>query len=123
MNQNRILLILAGISGFVAVALGAYGSHVLRMQVDEKLIRSFDIASKYHFYHTIAIAAFAFNVKNKTGYLAAWLLLSGIVLFSGGIYVSILWNLPALTIITPFGGISFMAGWLFFAFSVYKDRK
>ena len=120
-KQKTILMSIAGISGFIAVALGAYGSHGLKAEPD--LYNSFSIASKYHFMHTIAIIALASVVENKSGIIALWMFVLGILLFSGGIYVAVIFKIPGFTMITPFGGITFMAGWLLFAISKALDYK
>lgn len=107
-------------SGFLAVALGAYGSHVLKEIADPKALRSFDIASKYHFYHTIAIVAAVSLIENKITQISVWFFIVGLLLFSGGIYISILAGIPEFTKITPFGGISFMLAWILLAIAALK---
>lgn len=121
-TQKKFFLILAGISGFLAVALGAYGSHVLKEIADPKALRSFDIASKYHFYHTIAIVAAVSLAENKIGQISIWFFIVGLFLFSGGIYISILAGIPEFTKITPWGGMSFMIAWLMLAIAALRSN-
>ena len=106
-----MLFRLAAALCLIAVALGAFGAHALK-----ETLRSHDMASVwntavlYHFLHAIALLVLAlFGATNRGAF---GLLLAGIVLFSGSLYVMALTNLRWLGAITPLGGLCFLAGWL-----------
>ena len=75
--------------GFLAVALGAFGAHALRSRVSPVLAETFETGVRYQMYHALALLACAWALDRTTGgdaawaSAAAWLLLAGIVLFSG----------------------------------------
>ena len=95
---------------FLAVALGAFGAHSLRATLETHgMLDVWDKAVLYHFIHAIALFALAFYGTANRG---AWcLLLAGIFLFSGSLYLMALTNLRWLGAVTPLGGLCFLAGW------------
>jgi len=114
-------------SGALAVALGAFGAHALRPFLDDKLSHAYETAVQYQFYHTLILAftilwnnesASSLIKKSQTFFVA------GLILFCGSLYAMVLLSLSGfsgtrfLGIITPFGGLSFLAGWgiLFYHF-------
>ena len=118
-------LLLAALSGFMAVALGAFGAHGLKNVASAEMIAIFNLGVEYQFYHTFALIAVAFAghwLKSRLLDWAGYLFMLGIVLFSGSLYLYALlgtkWNGP----ITPLGGVCFLLGWLFIAVAVWKNR-
>lgn len=106
-----MLLRLAAALCFAAVALGAFGAHALKDTLhSHDMADVWNKAVLYHFIHAIALFVLAlFGTANRGGW---WLLFAGIFLFSGSLYVMALSNLRWLGAITPFGGLCFLAGWL-----------
>jgi uncharacterized membrane protein YgdD (TMEM256/DUF423 family) len=101
----------------LAVILGAFGAHALRGRLDDYSRGVYETAVMYHFFH--ALGLLIVSLMPKGGFLsqtqASWvcgLLAVGILLFSGSLYVLAVTRIPALGAITPFGGLSFIAGWL-----------
>ncbi len=101
---------------FLAVALGAFGAHSLRSTLESHgMLEVWNKAVFYHFVHAIALFALAFATTIPRG---AWfLLLAGIILFSGSLYMMALTNVRWLGAITPLGGLCFLAGWAWLVIS------
>ncbi|CAH0992950.1 hypothetical protein SIN8267_03089 [Sinobacterium norvegicum] len=109
-------LIIAAISGFLAVAIGAFGAHGLKNKLDDTLMAAYQTGVEYQFYHTLALllvvligAQFPSIGLYK---VAGWLFALGIVLFSGSLYALALSGVKILGVVTPIGGLCFLAGWL-----------
>jgi uncharacterized membrane protein YgdD (TMEM256/DUF423 family) len=101
---------IAAVLCFLAVALGAFGAHSLRSSLElHGMLDVWNKAVLYHFIHAIALLVLALYGTVNRG--AWWLLLAGILLFSGSLYVMALTNLRWLGAITPLGGLCFLAGW------------
>ena len=101
---------IAAVFCFLAVALGAFGAHSLRSSLElHGMLDVWNKAVLYHFVHAIALLVLALYGTVNRG--AWWLLLAGILLFSGSLYVMALTNLRWLGAITPLGGLCFLAGW------------
>jgi uncharacterized membrane protein YgdD (TMEM256/DUF423 family) len=101
---------------FLAVALGAFGAHLLRPTLEARnLVDVWNKAVLYHFVHAIALFVLALFGSTSRG--AWWLLFSGIIIFSGSLYAMGLTNIRGLGAITPLGGLCFLAGWLWLAIS------
>ncbi len=101
---------IAAVLCFLAVALGAFGAHSLRSSLElHGMLDVWNKAVLYHFIHAIALLVLALHGTVNRG--AWWLLLAGILLFSGSLYVMALTNLRWLGAITPLGGLCFLAGW------------
>jgi uncharacterized membrane protein YgdD (TMEM256/DUF423 family) len=95
---------------FLAVALGAFGAHSLKSTLELRgMLDVWNKAVLYHFIHAIALLVLALYGTVNRG--AWYLLLAGIFLFSGSLYLLALTNLRWLGAITPFGGLCFLAGW------------
>ncbi|MFT4570895.1 MAG: uncharacterized membrane protein YgdD (TMEM256/DUF423 family) [Hyphomicrobiaceae bacterium] len=117
--MSRTLLIAAGISGFLAVALGAFGAHGLEGTLaaaadGAKRMEWWQTGAHYHLIHSLAIALAGLLVPRTTGRAATtagWAFIVGILLFSGSLYVMTLTGIRVLGAVTPFGGASFMVGW------------
>jgi uncharacterized membrane protein YgdD (TMEM256/DUF423 family) len=112
----------AALSGFLAVALGAFGAHGLK----EILTRHgtaaiWETAVFYHFIHTMMLFLMAQRRPVPTG---PWLsFFMGIVIFSGSLYLLAVTNVRWLGAITPIGGVSFLVGWLWLAFTAGKSSS
>ncbi len=123
MNQKQSLLI-AALLGALTVMIGAFGAHALRSTLEAAgRLETFETAVKYQMYHTMAIfliglLQFHFPVKQLR--TASLLLLLGILVFSGSLYVLCLSGITVLGAITPFGGILFIAGWLYLFLAITK---
>ena len=112
---TTLCLRLAAVSGFLTVALGAFGAHGLRAILDKyETAAIWDTAVFYHMAHTLALLFLASRPHVNT--VAAVCFLVGICLFSGSLYILAVTNLRWLGAITPVGGIGFLLGWglLFF---------
>jgi uncharacterized membrane protein YgdD (TMEM256/DUF423 family) len=103
---------------FLAVALGAFGAHWLKPTLEaNSLVDVWNKAVLYHFVHAIALFALALHGTANRG--AWWLLLAGVIIFSGSLYVMAL--IPQvrdwLGAVTPLGGLCFLAGWAWLVIS------
>ena len=101
----------------LAVAIGAFGAHGLQGRLDPYSTSIYEKAVFYHFIHALGILAVPLLVRaglisKSAGQWAGWLLLAGIVLFSGSLYVLAITGMRTLGAITPFGGVSFIAAWI-----------
>jgi uncharacterized membrane protein YgdD (TMEM256/DUF423 family) len=119
--MHKGFLVLASLLGAVSVALGAFGAHALKKMVPPETVASFETGVRYQFYHTFAlfIVAILFqNIPGKWLNAAGWMFVVGILLFSGSLYVltaikaTNTVGLRGIGIITPIGGLFFIAGWI-----------
>ena len=101
---------IAAVLCFLAVALGAFGAHGLRSTLEARgMLDAWNKAVFYHFIHAVALLVLALYGSINRG--ACWLLIIGILLFSGSLYLLAVTNLRWLGAVTPFGGVCFLAGW------------
>ncbi len=116
---NTIAVRLAALLGFLAVTLGAFGAHGLKdTLVLHDAVAIWEKAVFYHFIHAVMLFVLGLRRPVESG---PWLSsLAGIVLFSGSLYLLALTQARWLGAITPFGGVSFLAGWLWLALRAAK---
>ncbi len=104
----------ASLSGVLAVALGAFGAHGLKEIISPEMLEVYKTGVQYQFYHTFALLVIGtlmnFN-QSKALKWSAYLFMTGIILFSGSLYVLAISGVKAFGIITPFGGVSWIAAW------------
>ena len=114
-NVPSLIVMAAGISGGLGVALGAFGAHGLRGRVEERLLETFQTAVQYQMIHTLALLIVAIMMlqsgRNLTLDIAAGAFVVGIFLFSGSLYGLVLTDMRWLGPVTPLGGLCFIAGW------------
>jgi uncharacterized membrane protein YgdD (TMEM256/DUF423 family) len=109
--STRVAL-LVGVAGASAVALGAFGAHALRGILDAQSLGLWHTAVEYHIWHALALGLAVGVGRGRSGRLATAAFMLGIVLFSGSLYALAL-GAPRWTgIITPFGGLAFIGGWI-----------
>lgn len=116
-------LFYSAIFAFLAVAMGAFGAHGLKPILSEYQLTVFKTAVDYHFWHALGLGLIGLvQLHSNTNYLlwSGWLMASGIVLFSGSLYGLAIFNLKWLGMITPLGGLCFLAAWLCFAIYAYQ---
>jgi uncharacterized membrane protein YgdD (TMEM256/DUF423 family) len=101
----------AAVLGFLAVTLGAFGAHGLKNLLEQNGTTAiWEKAVFYHFIHTVILFVLAGRAPLRMGPWISFLL--GIIIFSGSLYVLAITNIKWLGAITPFGGLSFLAGWI-----------
>ena len=108
-------IVIACLLGLLAVALGAFGAHALASTIPESRQATWATAVDYHMFHVLGMLALAAVFR---GAQSPWIMraqtsfIVGICLFSGSLYALVLFDVPALGAVTPFGGLCFLLGWL-----------
>jgi len=121
MNWSAIAAILLAL----AVGLGAFGAHGLKARLDAYHLDIYKTAVLYHFLHALGMLIVATLPRTGTfppesAELVCWLLLAGILIFSGSLYVLAITGVSALGAITPFGGLAFILAWLLLAWKLVR---
>ncbi len=120
----RLALTLAALFLFVAVGTGAFGAHALKTRLEPDLMAVYQTAVQYHFWHALGLLAVGVLLiqRPESGALAwsAWLLVAGLVLFSGSLYALALTGVRAFGAVTPVGGVAFLAGWAALAWAAWR---
>ena len=126
--KNKWLFI-AGLSGFLCVAIGAFAAHGLSKVLEPKELAWIETGVRYQMFHTIAIFAIGILqlcrevlVANKIVNLVAGAWAYGILLFSGSLYALALGAGKFLVWVTPIGGTLFLIGWLCLAYGGFKSK-
>jgi uncharacterized membrane protein YgdD (TMEM256/DUF423 family) len=118
-------LMLGSMNGLLAVALGAFGAHVLKDRLSSEMLAVFQTGVQYQMYHALALILVAIlaNQLSRSGAVrwAGWLFFYGIILFSGSLYALSLSGIKVLGAITPLGGLAFLAGWIILAWGAFKQ--
>ncbi len=99
----------------LAVAAGAFGAHALRGRLDPSQLAVFETAARYQMYHGLALVLtglLGVHWPGRALHVAAWLFLAGVILFSGSLYALTLGGMRGLGMVTPLGGVCFLAGWV-----------
>ena len=121
--MERIFLTLAAISGFLAVAFGAFGAHGLRERLAPDMLAVFEVAVRYQMYHALALVGVALALSrwpSSALQVAGWCFVAGTVVFSGSLYVLTLTGMRWLGAVTPIGGVAFLAGWALLAWAAWR---
>lgn len=114
--------LLVGVAGASAVLLGAFGAHALRGVLDAPSRELWRTAVNYHVWHALALALVVGLGRGRSGRFAIGAFAIGIVLFSGSLYALAL-GAPRWTgIVTPFGGLAFMVGWIALGLSLSRGN-
>jgi uncharacterized membrane protein YgdD (TMEM256/DUF423 family) len=117
----RFFGIIGSLSLFLSVALGAFGAHALRDQLSERMREVFETAVRYQLIHSITILIAGILVERGAFFqYAGWLYIVGIILFSGSLYVLAITNIRTFGMITPLGGLAFLAGHLMLLLAFWR---
>jgi uncharacterized membrane protein YgdD (TMEM256/DUF423 family) len=121
----KTFIIIGAINAFLSVALGAFGAHALEGKISQKYIDTWNTGVLYQMFHSIGILIIgvlagniaASSLLNWSG----WLMLIGIILFSGSLYVLSITGIKVLGAITPLGGVSFLIAWVLLIITAAKS--
>jgi len=119
----RGFLMLAAFFGFTGVALGAFAAHGLKNRLTPEYLAIFHTGVTYQLVHTLALLGIALLATQIPGRLVTWAGASfvvGILLFSGSLYLLTLTGVSKLGIVTPFGGLAFLVGWLCLGLAAWR---
>ncbi|OED33322.1 DUF423 domain-containing protein [Planococcus maritimus] len=122
----KFFLIAGAVNGLLAVAFGAFGAHLLEGRVADKYLDTWQTAVQYQMFHSIGLIAVAILMSSaligpiSSLSWAGYLMLAGIVIFSGSLYVLSLSGISVLGAITPIGGLAFIAGWVMLMIAAAK---
>jgi uncharacterized membrane protein YgdD (TMEM256/DUF423 family) len=123
--MTKLFFMVGTIGGFLSVALGAFAAHALKELLTEQLLTTFRTAVEYQFFHSLALIliALVLSQKPEVKYLkiAGLAMITGIVLFSGSLYILAFTGITSFGIITPIGGIGFLIAWFYFSLAVWKS--
>jgi len=137
-NTGHRIVAIAALSAAVAVALGAFGAHLLAGRVPADMLVVYETAARYHFYHSLGMIGVgllalhraaaasgsgdaAANPSMRRLRWSAALMLTGIALFSGSLYAMALSGMRWLGAVTPLGGIAFLAAWGLLAWAALEE--
>jgi len=119
----RGFLMLAAFFGFTGVALGAFAAHGLKKSLSAEYLAIFHTGVTYQLVHALALFGVALLAAHIPGRLVMWAGVSfsiGILLFSGSLYLLTTIGIGKLGIITPFGGLAFLIGWLCLGLAAWR---
>lgn len=127
--MSKTFLIIAALLGAISVALGAFAAHGLKKVVPPETVATFETGVRYQFYHTFALLITGLLLERFQSQWLTWAgygFITGIILFSGSLYLLTALKatntvgLSGVGIITPFGGLFFIAGWLSLMIGIIK---
>jgi uncharacterized membrane protein YgdD (TMEM256/DUF423 family) len=120
----KAFIIIGAINAFLAVAFGAFGAHGLKDKLDAHYLEIWKTGVTYQMFHALGILVIAMLLgKVATSSLftwSGWLMLAGIILFSGSLYILSLTKIGILGAITPIGGVCFLAAWILIVVGAVK---
>lgn len=122
--MQKFFLTAGAVAMTLAVTLGAFGAHGLKSRLTDEMLRIFETGVQYHFYHAIGllIVGLLAHYLPDSALLewSGWLMIFGIFIFSGSLYLLSISGIRWLGAITPIGGLCFIASWILLAVSVWK---
>ncbi|HSD82675.1 MAG TPA: DUF423 domain-containing protein [Anaerolineae bacterium] len=122
----KVFLILGSFNAALVVLLGAFGAHALKARLSVDMLAVYQTGVHYHLFHALGlltVGLVATQIADSV-YLrwSGWLMLAGIILFSGSLYVLSVSGLRWLGMITPFGGVAFIAAWMLLVVAMTKSH-
>ncbi len=125
-NPLRHFVVLGAINGFLAVAFGAFAAHALKDMISTGLLEVFRTGVEYQALHALALLAVGLLGRDglsRALNLAGWAFATGILLFSGSLYLLALTDIRWLGAVTPFGGTAFLMGWGALAWHAARNTR
>jgi uncharacterized membrane protein YgdD (TMEM256/DUF423 family) len=123
-DTAKLFIALGAAAGALGVVFGAFGAHALKARLPQELLATYQTAVQYHLWHALALATIGIVAIHLPASISlkwsGWLMVAGIVLFSGSLYVLAVTGARWLGAIAPFGGAAFIAAWLALAYAVLR---
>ena len=123
MSSSRTLAI-AGILLALATVFGAFGAHALKAQLAPDRLQVYETAVRYHFFNALGLIGIGLTLRFVDAPAVRWaavLVLIGVILFSGSLYALTFGAPRPFGVVTPFGGLALIAGWICFAAGVWRS--
>lgn len=122
----KLFVAIGAVNAFLAVALGAFGAHLLKAKLAPEMFAVWQTAVQYHLPHAVGLVVVGVLIHLLPGagllHWAGWLLAVGMLLFSGSLYLLALSGVRWLGAITPLGGVALLGGWAALAGAVLKAK-
>jgi len=113
--MDRVFGLFGAGLGFMAVAMGAFGAHLLAARLSVRDLEIFETAVRYQMYHALALILIAALIPRSTAPAlissAGWAFTVGVIVFSGSLYLLVFSGVRTFGAITPIGGVALLAGW------------
>jgi uncharacterized membrane protein YgdD (TMEM256/DUF423 family) len=122
MNDKKLWLVISAVSGFTAVAIGAFGAHGLREKLSEQMLDVYKTGVLYQLIHSVVLLVLSLNTLIKAKLPSIFILL-GIILFSFSLYIYSVTGIRTFAMITPVGGFCFLIGWLWIIYEALKFKQ
>jgi uncharacterized membrane protein YgdD (TMEM256/DUF423 family) len=121
MSDKKFWIIISAVSGFSAVAIGAFGAHGLKEKLTAEMLDVYQTGVLYHLIHSVVLLSLALTDKIKSQISSIFFLI-GIILFSFSLYIYSTSGIRFFAMITPFGGVSFLIGWIMIIVDALKKK-
>lgn len=122
---EKLFLSLGSVNSMFAVILGAFGAHALKDRLAPDMLSVYQTGVQYHFYHALGLLFVGLVLRQSPSSAllqwCGWLMVSGIILFSGSLYLLALTHQTGLGMITPLGGMAFILAWLMMFVAMLKN--
>jgi len=113
--MDRVFALFGAALGFTAVALGAFGAHLLEARLSLRDLEIYETAVRYQMYHALALILVATLVPRSAAPTllssAGWAFTGGVIVFSGSLYLLVFSGVRSFGAVTPIGGVALLAGW------------
>ncbi|WP_395654334.1 DUF423 domain-containing protein [Flavobacterium sp.] len=128
--MDKKILLAAAFLGITAIVLGAFGAHALKKALSVEQLQSFEVGVRYQMYHALFllfIGVFAF-LNEKERLLIFWLTISGVLFFSGSIYLLAINGITNLKTkflgpVTPIGGLLLISAWGYLFYAILSKKQ
>jgi uncharacterized membrane protein YgdD (TMEM256/DUF423 family) len=128
--MDKKILLAAAFLGITAIVLGAFGAHALKKVLSVEQLQSFEVGVRYQMYHALFllfIGVFAF-LNEKERLLIFWLTISGVLFFSGSIYLLAINGITNLKTkflgpVTPIGGLLLISAWGYLFYAILSKKQ
>lgn len=129
--MQRFFLVTSAIGGMLSVALGAFAAHALKNTIDAHYLGVFETGARYQMYHSLALLGlsvfmtirFVGLVKPMLFLTAQWLMVFGVILFSGSLYLLVLLQQSWFGMVTPIGGVLLITAWCCMALGFFRLKE
>ena len=119
----KLFLLLGSVFAAISILFGAFGAHILKEKLSSDQLVVFEIATRYMMYHSFGLLIFGllgYILNEEIITVPGIMMVVGIVIFSGSLYLVALGGFKKFGMITPIGGVILIASWLIFAYNIYK---
>ena len=128
--MKRKIVLTGAFIGMIAIIFFSFGAHLLKKYLSIEELNTFEVGVRYQMYHALFLLFLSTRkeIAEKTVKTIYNLVVAGVILFSGSIYLLAtksltVFDFKIIVFATPLGGFLLILGWLVLFLAILRKKS